>query len=155
MVSRSSGDISLSSPQIRGEQARRVLAFLSEMPCHRIMTKADRRQFLTIGAAATATTMLPGSLQAEHHKEAASSADGTVRPPASGKRILLSVKLGMIPKKIDGKELTLNQRLLMAKEAGLDGVDFEQAGEHAVEAAKTAVQETGVCAHNAINHAHW
>ena len=83
MVSRSSGDISLSSPQIRGEQARRVLAFLSEMPCHRIMTKADRRQFLTIGAAATATTMLPGSLQAEHHKEAASSADGTVRPPAS------------------------------------------------------------------------
>ncbi|MDC0504369.1 sugar phosphate isomerase/epimerase [Verrucomicrobiales bacterium] len=127
------------------------------MPCHWIMTKADRRQFLTIGAAAAAaaTTMLPGSLQAEHHKEAASSADGTVRPPASGKRILLSVKLGMIPKKIDGKELTLNQRLLMAKEAGLDGVDFDQAGEHTVEAAKTAVQETGVFAHNAINHAHW
>ena len=92
------------------------------------MTKADRQQFLTIGAAAAAaaTTMLPGSLQAEHHKEAASSADGTVRPPASGKRILLSVKLGMIPKKIDGKELTLNQRLLMAKEAGLDAASLGQ-----------------------------
>ena len=86
--------------------------------------------------------------------EAQPAADPIVRPP-EGKRILLSVKLGMIPKKLKGEQLTLTQRLSMAGDAGLDGVDFDQAGEHTEEAARAAVKASGVFVHNAINHAHW
>ena len=43
----------------------------------------------------------------------------------------------------------------MAGEAGLDGVDFDEAGAHTEEAARKAVDESGVFVHNAINHAHW
>lgn len=77
-----------------------------------------------------------------------------VRPP-EGKQILLSVKLGMIAKEVDGKPLTLAQRLSLAGEAGLDGVDFDQAGAHTEEEARAAVAESGVFVHNAINHDHW
>ena len=85
----------------------------------------NRRRFLTTGAAsALAATAVA---RADHH--GAKSASAPVLPPASGKRILLSVKLGMIAKKIDGKDLTLTERLRLAGEAGLDGVDFDQAGQ--------------------------
>lgn len=113
---------------------------------------SNRRRFLAAGAVAAAT--LPQALRADHHEEAPAGS-ATVSPPSTGKRILLSVKLGMIAKKQGDKELSLTERLLMAKEAGLDGVDFDQAGEHTVEAARAAVQESGVFAHNAINHDHW
>lgn len=111
-----------------------------------------RRHFLTAAGAATAAA-IPNTSLADHHE--APSTGKLVVPPASGKRILLSVKLGMLPKKLGDRELSLVERLNMVKEAGLDGVDFDQAGEHTVEAARAAVQETGVFAHNAINHAHW
>ena len=47
------------------------------------------------------------------------------------------------------------ERLAMARQAGFDGVDFDQAGEYTVEQARAAVQESGMFVHNAINHAHW
>jgi len=75
--------------------------------------------------------------------------------PPEGKRILLACKLGMLPKELDGRKLTVVQRLRMAGEAGFDGVDFDQAGEYTPQEARQAVQESGVFAHNAINHAHW
>ena len=77
-----------------------------------------------------------------------------VTPPA-GKRILLSCKLGMLPKKLEGKKLSVVERLRLAGEAGFDGVDFDQAGEFTPEQARDAVRESGVFVHNAINHAHW
>ena len=61
----------------------------------------------------------------------------------------------MIPKKLNGKELSLVERLSMAGDAGFDGVDFDQAGEHTIEAARAAVKESGIFVHNAINHTHW
>jgi L-ribulose-5-phosphate 3-epimerase len=45
--------------------------------------------------------------------------------------------------------------LNMAKEAGFDGVDFDEAGNFTAQQARDAVRETGVFVHNAINHAHW
>ena len=106
-----------------------------------------RRQFLAAGAVAAAGL---GTTGTAHAAEAAA----IVRPPA-GKRILLSCKLGMLPKKLEGRELSVVERLRMAAEAGFDGVDFDQAGEYTAEEARQAVQETGVFVHNAINHAHW
>jgi hexulose-6-phosphate isomerase len=61
----------------------------------------------------------------------------------------------MLPRKSGDKALSLVDRLRMAGEAGFDGVDFDQAGEHTPEEARAAVQESRVFVHNAINHAHW
>lgn len=107
----------------------------------------SRRGFLAAGVAAATMPAL-----------SVSAADDpvvkTVRPP-EGKTILLSCKLGMISGKRDGKEVSLTERLKMAGEAGFDGVDFDQAAGFTPEQARTAVQESGVFVHNAINHAHW
>ena len=109
----------------------------------------SRRKAVLVGSSAIAATCAIS--KADNHKAKKSE---IVRPP-TGKSILLSVKLGMIAKKLNGQNLTLTQRLQMASDAGLDGVDFDEAGAHTEEAARTAVQESGVFVHNAINHAHW
>jgi hexulose-6-phosphate isomerase len=77
-----------------------------------------------------------------------------VLPPV-GKRVLLSCKLGMITKKLNGKDLSLTERLTLAGQAGFDGVDLDEAADFTPEQARQAVQESGVFVHNAINHAHW
>ena len=115
-------------------------------------TPSTRRSFLTSTAAAAA--VLPCALSAQEAAAPTPQKRATVTPP-SGKQILLSVKLGMIAKKVDGKTLTLTERLALAGEAGLDGVDFDQAGNHTIEEAREAVAASGVFVHNAINHAHW
>jgi len=134
----------------------------------RIMTQPQvpptRRQFLGAATAALAATpLLPSSTEAAASaggaspvaaQGAAGTRDAVVVPPA-GKKLLLACKLGMIDKEANGKPLSLVQRLEMAKKAGFDGVDFDQAGEWTIEEARAAVRESGVFVHNAINHAHW
>lgn len=113
----------------------------------------NRRTFLS----ASALTLPAASVLAQESKPAA---DPIVRPKSSCP-ILLSCKLGMIArdeKDASGKvvkQFTINERLLMAAEAGFDGVDFDEAGSFTPEQARAAVKETGVFVHNAINHSHW
>ena len=109
----------------------------------------SRRKLLAAGSATIVSSCALSAAEGDEKK-----ASKIVRPP-EGKGILLSVKLGMITKKAAGKTLTLTERLQMAGEAGLDGVDFDEAGAHTEEAARKAVDESGVFVHNAINHAHW
>ena len=109
----------------------------------------SRRKLLAAGSATIVSSCAVSAAEGDEKK-----ASKIVRPP-EGKGILLSVKLGMITKKAAGKTLTLTERLQMAGEAGLDGVDFDEAGAHTEEAARKAVDESGVFVHNAINHAHW
>ncbi len=108
----------------------------------------NRRAFLASSAAAVAvvSTLKPTS---------ALATDSPLIIPPAGKRILLSCKLTMIAKEEAGKKFTLVERLKMAGAAGFDGVDFDEAGTVTVEQARSAVQESGVFAHNAINHDHW
>jgi hexulose-6-phosphate isomerase len=61
----------------------------------------------------------------------------------------------MIAKESAGRKLTVTERLRMAGDAGFDGVDFDEAGSFTAQQARDAVRESGVFAHNAINHAHW
>ena len=61
----------------------------------------------------------------------------------------------MIAKEVDGKKLSLTERLKMATDAGFDGVDFDEAGNFTAEQARAAMLESRVFVHNAINHAHW
>lgn len=110
----------------------------------------SRRSFLAAGAAVAGTaaaTCMPAKA------EAAETA--CVVTPPEGKRILLSCKLGMIPKKAADKPLSLAERLSLAAEAGFDGVDLDQAAEYTPAEARDAVCRSGVFVHNAINHAHW
>jgi L-ribulose-5-phosphate 3-epimerase len=104
----------------------------------------SRRHFLATAATAAAAFSLPAHAQTS-----------AVLPAPSGRRILLSCKLGMIAKKDGDKTLTIVERLKMAAAAGFDGVDFDEAGNFTPEQAREAVRESGVFAHNAINHAHW
>ena len=99
-----------------------------------------RRHFLTVGA---------GTVHA-----AGADVPRIVSPP-QGKRVLLACKLSMIPNELEGRKLSVVERLRLAGEAGFDGVDFDQAGEYTPEQARNAVRESGVFVHNAINHAHW
>lgn len=107
----------------------------------------NRRSF--IAASALAASVVPIATTQAQEKAA------PVIVPPVGKRILLSTKLGMIAKEVDGKKLTLTERLKLAAAAGFDGVDFDEAGAFTVEQARDAVRESGVFVHNAINHAHW
>lgn len=118
--------------------------------------RATRRRFLLAGSAVAAVSAT-ASLAATSLAPSALTAAGPapiVTPPAD-KRILLSCKLGMIDKKTGDKDLSLVQRLRMAADAGLDGVDFDEAGEFTPAQVRDAVRESGVFVHNAINHAHW
>ncbi|MBM4090338.1 MAG: hypothetical protein FJ276_13075, partial [Planctomycetes bacterium] len=129
----------------------------------------SRRGFLAASAACAAGSAAAGSAaagSAAGGSAAAGSAAGglavaaeqaapaVVRPP-EGKRILLSCKLGMIERKVNGKNLSLTERLALAGEAGFDGVDLDQAADYSPEEARAAVAQSGVFVHNAINHAHW
>ncbi len=120
---------------------------MSREGVHNRGSSLNRREFLAVGAGSVAA--VAGAGQA-----AEAGASRIVRPP-EGKRILLACKLGMLPKELEGKKLSVVERLRMAAEAGFDGVDFDQAGEFTPEQARDAVRESGVFVHNAINHAHW
>jgi len=110
----------------------------------------SRRRVLAAGAAAAA---LPLAVSGPPAPVAA--ATGPIVTPARTRRILLSCKLGMIAKEVEGKTLSVTERLRMAGNAGFDGVDFDEAGDFSLENARSAVAESGVFVHNAINHGHW
>lgn len=103
-------------------------------------------------ATVSPATVSPATVSPATGSDAAVAA--AVAPPA-GKRILLSCKLGMIPGEAAGARLPLAARLALAKEAGFDGVDLDQAALYTPAEARAAVAESGVFVHNAINHAHW
>ena len=113
----------------------------------------SRRSLLAMGTGAVAATV--GGSGVSQAADAANDSSSEIVSPPVGKQILLSCKLGMISKEVDGKKLPIVDRLSLAKEAGFDGVDFDQAAEFTPEQVRTAVRESGVFVHNAINHAHW
>jgi hexulose-6-phosphate isomerase len=123
-----------------------------------------RRAFVVGGAASVALPILastriagaaPGGAAAEPTVAAPQAVPDRVVLPPAGKRILLSCKLGMIAREAYGKALSIAERLGLAARAGLDGVDFDEAGAFTPEEARDAVRKSGVFVHNAINHAHW
>jgi L-ribulose-5-phosphate 3-epimerase len=113
----------------------------------------SRRSFVT-GTLALGTALAVPSLSSRAAEQSSTVPSSAVLPP-TGKRILLSCKLGMITKESGGRTLSLTERLRMAGEAGFDGVDFDDAGSHTAAQAREAVLASGVFVHNAINHAHW
>ena len=70
-------------------------------------------------------------------------------PPTPAHGLLFSCKYGMT------KGRGLEERLASARDAGMDGVDFDDAAAVSPEQLRSAAANTGVFIHNAINHAHW
>jgi len=108
-----------------------------------------RRQVIAGGAAASAALLGSGPAAI------ADNGDRAARikyPMPLNHRYLLSCKLSMIAK---GEGIPLFRRLMLASEAGFDGVDLDEAGDFTPEQVREDVARTGVFVHNAINHDHW
>lgn len=121
---------------------------------HATSSTLSRRAFFG-AASGAALTPAAAVLAADAPTPASSLTPARVVAPPEGRRLLLSCKLGMITDKSGSRKLTLAERLSLAREAGFDGVDLDQAADYTVEQAREAVQQSGVFVHNAINHAHW
>jgi len=105
----------------------------------------NRRRFIS---ALPATAVAPFVASTVARAEAV-PASAIVLPPNPEQGILFSCKSGML------QGNTPVEKLRLAKEAGYDGVDYDQAASVTPEQLREAVQETGMFVHNAINHDHW
>ena len=111
---------------------------------------ANRRTLLAGLAALPVTAFRPIAARAEPPAAPASSTARCLPPPPeTDRKLLFSCKYGMT------KGPTLEARLTAAREAGMDGVDFDAAASVTPEELRQAAAATGVFIHNAINHSHW
>jgi len=101
-----------------------------------------RREFLSAAAASVPVAVVAAG-------EEAAKRSATPLPPQPERGLLFSCKYGMT------KGGSLEERLASAREAGMDGVDFDAAASVTPEQLRDAAMATGVFIHNAINHAHW
>lgn len=101
-----------------------------------------RRAFLSTCAASAAVAV-------SANVEGAAGAAATPLPPRPEQGLLFSCKYEMT------KGASLDERLAAAREAGMDGVDFDAAASVTPEQLRQAAARTGVFIHNAINHGHW
>jgi L-ribulose-5-phosphate 3-epimerase len=115
----------------------------------RLHSPLPRRAFLS-GAAATVTAA--GALVCADDLEKASVSEDSAFvpvPPLPDHGLLFSCKYGMT------QGPSLESRLAAAREAGMDGVDFDAAASVTPQQLRAASCATGVFIHNAINHEHW
>jgi L-ribulose-5-phosphate 3-epimerase len=105
----------------------------------------SRRTLLASAGSLTAAATFPsaGSLAAEP------DAAAFPLPPDPARGLLFSCKYGMT------QGASLEERLLAAREAGMDGVDFDDAAAVTPEQLRQAAAATGVFIHGTINHSHW
>ena len=103
----------------------------------------DRRRFLATSAC---TVGAIGAVTGLAQEPAAPKA---VPQPARISNILFSCKYGMT------KGKSIEERFQSCKDAGFDGIDFDDCGKYTVEQVRTAAYNTGLFVHNAINHSHW
>ena len=111
----------------------------------------NRRTFInsltTIGATAYAQRIIEAAdLTSETTPD---SPTQNVKSPALNRELLFSCKYGMI------RGQNLETRLEISREAGFDGVDFDDAANVTPDELRRAVESTGIFVHNVINHAHW
>jgi len=114
-----------------------------------------RRHLLSAGLVAAASGTVPLGQRGALGQTAAATPVVTPQtpppplPPLSPSGLLFSCKYGMT------KGPSLEARLAAAREAGMDGVDFDDAASVTPEQLREASRATGVFIHNCINHAHW
>ena len=105
----------------------------------------SRRSLFTSSAALACAMTVPRAPGEAADGEAA----GIPLPPEPARGLLFSCKYGMT------QGASLEERLLAAREAGMDGVDFDDAASVTPDQLRRAAADTGVFIHGTINHAHW
>jgi len=105
----------------------------------------NRRELLASAAAASVTSMAVCADDSVTEPVPT----GSIPEPDATRGLLFSCKYTMT------KGANLDERLASAREAGMDGVDFDDAASVTPEQLREAAARTGVFIHNAINHAHW
>lgn len=108
----------------------------------------SRRSLLASSLASSAAVIGAGALGARA-ADPAQAATPWPMPPQPEQGLLFSCKYGMT------KGKSIEERLKSAREAGMDGVDFDEAGSFSPEQVRKAAADTGVFIHGAINHGHW
>jgi hexulose-6-phosphate isomerase len=103
-----------------------------------------RRDLLAATAAAGMTAVLP-----VRGEDTVAPASAPPPPPRPEQGLLFSCKYSMT------KGGTIEERLASARDAGMDGVDFDDAAAVTPEGLRAAAAKAGVFVHNAINHGHW
>jgi hexulose-6-phosphate isomerase len=112
--------------------------------------RLPRRDLLSSAAALAATASSAAAAVAVGADVTSASPPAAFpMPPQPTGGLLFSCKYTMT------KGPGLDERLAAAREAGLDGVDFDEAASVTPEQLRAAASRTGVFIHNAINHAHW
>jgi hexulose-6-phosphate isomerase len=106
-----------------------------------------RRAWLAV--AAISPPVVGALLRESSGAEAPAGEPAMPGPPQPHEGLLFSCKYGMT------RGPSLEARLAAAREAGMDGVDFDAAGDVTPEQLRQAARSTGVFIHNAINHGHW
>jgi L-ribulose-5-phosphate 3-epimerase len=109
----------------------------------------SRRTLLASSAALAGAALARAEDSAVAEAEPVAAAGDFPIPPQPEQGILFSCKYTMT------KGPSLEARLASARDAGMDGVDFDEAGSVTPEQLREAAAKTGVFIHNAINHAHW
>jgi hexulose-6-phosphate isomerase len=104
---------------------------------------------LPFGRAATGPTAALGQTAPQAPPVLPQAQPAPPVPPVSASGLLFSCKYGMT------RGPSLEARLTAAREAGMDGVDFDDAASVTPEQLREASRATGVFIHNCINHAHW
>jgi L-ribulose-5-phosphate 3-epimerase len=109
--------------------------------------RLHRRDLLSSAAALAATASSVGV--GADVTPASTPAAAFPLPPQPASGLLFSCKYTMT------KGPGLDERLAAAREAGMDGVDFDESASVTPEQLRAAASRTGVFIHNAINHSHW
>lgn len=105
----------------------------------------SRRTLLTSSAALACS----GMADVSGLRAAEPAAASVPLPPRLNTRLLFSCKYGMT------QGASLEERLGAAREAGMDGMDFDDAAAVTPEQLRQAAAATGVFIHGTINHGHW
>ncbi len=106
----------------------------------------SRRTFATTAAAAVLAAAGPRPTAADESTQAAVALP---LPPSPDRGLLFSCKYSMT------KGPSVESRLATAREAGMDGVDFDDAGAVTLDQLRRDSASTGVFIHNTIHGAHW
>jgi hexulose-6-phosphate isomerase len=104
-----------------------------------------RRRDLLAATGAAVTFVLPAGAG----ETAAAPSCPVPVPPLPPRGLLFSCKYSMT------RGASLEERLASARDAGLDGVDFDEAASVTPAGLRDAAAKTGVFIHDAINHEHW
>ena len=108
-----------------------------------------RRDLIAATLAAGGTALLPAGATSRAQEVGGTPACAPPPPPRPEQGLLFSCKYTMT------KGSSLEERLATVRDAGMDGIDFDDAAAVTPAGLREAAAKVGIFVHDAINHTHW